>query len=271
MEDLIILLAKTVKRLNSPHIVKYFIYLLAKDRLIPIHSKISYSGAKIDLNLGDFIDFWIFVDGIYEGRWIQAIAPFVNDKILIDVGANIGIYPLSLYKQTRFVYAFEPEMDNFYRLCHNLQQNSVKNVQAIRKAVYKNDNQILKLYINKANKGWHSLHMQHRDGIQRVSSITLDTFIRSKKIKNLGMIKIDVEGAEIDVLQGLQQTMDSLHPPLLIEFNTVFTESAGYSLKNLYNILKDHNYFPYRLIKGDWLAQPNFNLNKTYNENILFR
>ena len=270
LEKLLLFVAFAFKILNPPHFIKYVFFLLLKTKQILVLSNVKISNAKIYLNLGDFIDYWIFINGLYEGSWLIKATRLIKGRVLIDIGANIGIYTLSLFRNAKYIYAFEPERENYRRLVNNLKINSITNVKTLRKAVSNQTGKSISLYINRDNKGWHSTSIPYSNDIQRVESITLDYFIEKNKIKDIGLIKIDVEGGELNVLAGSRKILKKLRPTVLIEFNKPLSRMAGHNLIQIYKLLIQYNYQSYRLI-GDKLIQiklsdvPNIN-----NENILF-
>jgi hypothetical protein len=73
----VVLLLTVVKWLRLPKPVKYAGYLLVKNRPIWAVSRIRGSNIPIQLNLGDFIQYWIYVDGIYE----VDVFRFLRDKL----------------------------------------------------------------------------------------------------------------------------------------------------------------------------------------------
>ncbi len=269
-ERLLLVTAFVFKLLNPPHFIKFTLFLLLKNRQIKIRSLVKISNAKIDLNLGDFIDYWIFMDGLYEGKWLMKITEFVKGRTFFDIGANIGIYTLALSKIAKYIYAFEPERTNYKRLVRNLNINSIANAKAIRKALSNQNSNNLPLYIHKNNKGLHSTVIPLSNKTQIIKAVTLDHFVKVNKIKDIGLIKIDTEGGELNVLTGAQKTIRELHPPLLIELNRPLSKIAGYELIDLYRLLMKNNYKSYKL-KGKLLVRiRNSYIPNIYYENLLF-
>ncbi len=262
-------LALIIRPLNPPHFLKYGFFLLLKNRKIGASSNIQMSGARVSLNLGNFIDYWIFMDGSYEGAWIEKVKDLVDGKTFIDIGANIGIYTLSLFKKAKCVYAFEPEKKNYQRLVHNLKINSVTNVKTYRCAIA-NKNGVGILYVSKNDGAWNSLSIPYSGGKQKVETITLDFFVGSGKVHNVGLIKIDVEGAELDILGGSHKTLQRFHPPILIEFNGPRSQLSGYSLKDMYKLITKYNYRGYRLADNRLAPLKISSLPSDFNDNILF-
>ncbi len=259
------------RKIPLPHFIKYGLFIFLRGRSIPVKSQLKISRAKINLNLGSFIDYWIFVDGSYEGIWISEIKKFCTNKVIFDIGANIGVYSLSLYKVAKCIYAFEPERKNFNDLVNNLKINSIKNIKPIMKAMTEVSHQTLPLHLSDKDTGWHSLSISYGENDQMVKTVSVDDFVESEKIQGIGLIKIDVEGAELGVLKGAKYTLSQFHPVILIEFNKPRTELAGYKLNDLYLLLDKHGYQGYRLINNRLEQIDQSNLGSIYNENVLFR
>lgn len=269
LNKLLLYIAHLFRFLHLPHALKYGLFLTMKGKTIPVRARIDISGAIIDLNLGDFIEYWLFMDGLYEEAWIAKIKDFVEGKLFIDVGAHIGCYPLSLFKEAKHIFTFEPEENNYKRLVHNLKINSISNVKALRKAVT-DKNGRARLYIHKVESGWHSLYVKYSSTTEEVQTVSLDSFIERKHLGNIGLIKIDVEGAELSVLKGVEKTLRKFHPAILVEFNRPLAELAGQSLFDIYDLVFRKNYKAYRLAKNSLKLVKRSDISKVYNENILF-
>lgn len=270
LDRFLLTLAHIFKFLNLPHIFKYGLFMWLKKKQISVRSGIAISNIDVNLNLGDFIEYWTFMDGLYEKDWIIKAKELVKGKVLIDVGANIGVYPLSLFKEAKYIYAFEPEKENFTKLVHNLEINSITNILALRKAIFSSNRRGVKLHISNDDKGWHSLLINYSGGMQKVDTITLDYFIFKKRINNIGLIKIDVEGAELEVLKGSPKTLKKIHPPILVEFNRPRSELSGHNLIDIYNLIMKNDYLAFKLVNDNLVLLKNSDVPRIYNENILF-
>jgi FkbM family methyltransferase len=268
---ILIFIARLIKNTKVPHTVKYIVFLIFfKNKKIDLESKITYSPYSIQLNIGKFIDYWIYMDGTYEEEWIVISQKLVNNKIFIDIGANIGIYSISLSKIATKIYSFEPEINNYKAFKKNVERNKIKNILVYKKAVGSKNKRGLKLYISSQDTGWHSLAYKTSDNIQTVSGITLDTFVDKSKISEVGLIKIDVEGLEKEVLIGSQKVIKKFNPCIIIEFNKPILSKAGYTLKDLYTFLEINKYYGYRLYGRKLYKLKAKDIQSIYNENILF-
>ena len=139
-------------------------------------------------------------------------------SIFLDVGANIGKYTISAAKTVGpngLVIAIEPDPENFATLIKNIALNNLKNVHALNLAAW-NQKDKLKLFID-SEKGGSSTKTNFKLGYFTVQAISLDEIIHKLNIKRVDCVKIDVEGAELEVLQGFIDTMNEYGPSIITE------------------------------------------------------
>ena len=174
-----------------------------------------------------------------EGDWEEHIKvksrEILKDKdapLVIDVGGNLGAYCIPIAKELQerngTVYVFEPQRIVFYQLCANIILNRLDNVRAFNQAVGNYDGfiDIPEIsYHNNPNIGAFSFVEEYRNNHQLGSSmsevttkvpiIQLDNFDLPKKVD---LVKIDVEGFEINVLKGAHDFIKrNGYPPILFE------------------------------------------------------
>jgi FkbM family methyltransferase len=142
----------------------------------------------------------------------------------IDVGAFIGYYTLLLswfVGDEGDVVAFEPAAPAGDRLLHAVRVNNIHNVRLERKALASVDGQV-DLHVERGEDGrigtGSSLIRNVGESVP-VPAESLDTYVRRLAFQRLDLVKVDVEGAELEVLEGAQQTLRRLRPILIIEFN----------------------------------------------------
>lgn len=129
----------------------------------------------------------------------------------VDIGANIGYYTLiaaRIVGHTGRVFAFEPDPTNFELLKKNVEQNGCSNVTLVNKAV-SDRARTLKLFLNEANRGDHRIY-DSKDGRRSipVQAIALDGFFK-KLDKKVQFIKMDIQGAEAQALEGMKNLIRS--------------------------------------------------------------
>jgi len=139
--------------------------------------------------------------------------------IVLDIGANIGYYTLvfsQIVGTEGRVFAFEPDPNNFALLKKNIEINNLKNVVLIQKAVSDVSNP-LSLYLCDYNHAQHRIYPSSRCNEKiTVESTIIDDYFSEKEFCNkINFVKIDVEGAEYDVIEGMQKTLKS-NPELKI-------------------------------------------------------
>ncbi len=132
----------------------------------------------------------------------------------IDAGANIGQFSAratSVLNGNGLVFAFEPDPVNRTLLEQTVADNGWENrLQVSGQALWKLSGDRLKFYPSQSveNTGTSSLvqHGVHQDTDEfiEVGTLTLDDFLEKETIQNLRLIKIDVERAEYELLQGFQ-------------------------------------------------------------------
>lgn len=172
------------------------------------------------------------------GHWAKLIieisAMFVRDiasPLVLDIGANLGAYAVPLAQDLAAsggsVYAYEPQRIIFYQLCGNAFLNRLDNLHLFQVALGRSIGAIEMSnvdYSASSNIGGFSLNETaltqgyappRAEGTYRVAMETLDSLVLPKAPS---LIKIDVEGLELDVLDGGRNLLEaSGYPPLLLE------------------------------------------------------
>ena len=151
---------------------------------------------------------------------------------VIDIGAHVGYFSLTaarLVGPSGKVYSFEPASENFELLVRNIELNGYGNIAAAKSAVSSHVG-ALTLYLADLDSGRHSTynHGLPEKGRATVDSTTVDSFLAIEGWPKIGLVKIDVEGAELDVLEGMNQLAkqsDDLR--IIMEFNPELLKSAG--------------------------------------------
>jgi FkbM family methyltransferase len=170
-----------------------------------------------------------------------------SDSILLDVGANTGLFSLLAAEvdPSIEVHAFEPVPSVFEVLERNLSRNAFRNVTAHELALVDRGSTVT-LYIPKGRvpvmasiqPGWTSSSTE----ATTVKASTIDEFLRAREPCKVSMIKIDVEGAENQVLRGAAKTIARHRPLIICEVLTTAAEheatfelmqSAGYACLHL--------------------------------------
>jgi FkbM family methyltransferase len=148
-----------------------------------------------------------YYDALVSSLMKEWIGPNGNT---IDIGANIGYHSLLAAHYSRGqVYAFEPEERNFHLLTHNITLNGYRTITPYRKAVG-DRNGSLKLYKSDNNAGDHQAYRtsEHRESVD-VEVVRIDDQL--DHVQHVAFVKIDVQGFELNVVKGMEQTLRQNH------------------------------------------------------------
>ncbi len=180
----------------------------------------------------------------HEEEILEHFTPKEGD-IVIDIGAAFGFYTILSSKMIGpkgKVIAIEPQLESFQMLNSNIKLNKLSNVKTLNSAVYSKETK-LQLYSSYSvipeRAGKNTL-----DFIE-VNCNKLDNLIfQEGKINEVNWIKIDVEGAELEVLKGAHNTLSkSKDIALLIEIHNISEGRNHYEpimdLLNNYNFKKE--------------------------------
>ena len=162
----------------------------------------------------------------------------IEGDVIIDIGANIGTFSVKsahhVLKKGK-VIAIEADPNTFTQLKKNIELNKLENIIPINLAVF---NKKTALKLNRANSsGESSLKFSKGSEYIQVNTQTLDEVLTSLRIKKIDWIKIDVEGSEVEVLEGATKTLQ-LHNNLKMLIELHFEGERDI----IENILKENNF-----------------------------
>lgn len=161
---------------------------------------------------------------------LQALRPHVSrEAICIDAGANIGLYTLamsSLAPDGR-VHAFEPSPTAFGHLQENLQVNRVTNAEASPFAlgsgtgtVQFHDFSFFSAGSFAADEASLLTSESYGSSVSETPVTTIDSVVAERGLPRVDFLKIDVEGAELSVLDGAADMLAKHRPTVILEFNS---------------------------------------------------
>lgn len=178
---------------------------------------------------------------------------------ILDIGANIG-YTSIVFSQAATpgfkVYSFEPDISNFLTL-----NEVIKNHKAIGKiipiqAAVGSTNKTIEFWHNRKHSGDHRVLTQDykKNGVDlsEVSVVEMwciDNFVEFEKIESaVKFIKIDVQGYELPVCQGMERTlMANPDAVVALEYAPIHMSELGFEPKELLKLFQDKSYFIYIL------------------------
>ena len=210
--------------------------------------RVDYEKLKYEGYIDEFIDWCIFFKGFYQKEEINIIKEFSSINLsAIDIGSFCGTHSLIMSKYFKHVYSFEPNKISFKRQKQNININKIKNISLINVSI-SDKKETANYYFPKNGKLSETsllnsdLYSEYNQDTTK--SITLDSFIYSNNITDIGFVKIDAEYFEKKVLEGSKKAICDNKLSLMIEFNFKSKDSLNY---NFLRKIFDSNYKIYSL------------------------
>lgn len=209
--------------------------------LLPKSVKVG--NATIVINPNDPVVSGALTFGVYEKSEIAFMQRILKPgAIMLDIGANVGLYSalggLALGEKGRII-AFEPDPESRKYLKQTIDANALSNTEVISAAA-SNNNGTTQLFISTNNRGDNRLYEnQNADVAVDVATVRIDDVLNERNIDAVDIIKIDVQGFEGYVIEGMEQTLkNSQRLQMLMEFWPEGLSSAGTNPLDLLNRLE---------------------------------
>jgi FkbM family methyltransferase len=177
---------------------------------------------------------------IIEETWTENVYrihqwQFAEDAVFVDIGANVGSVSLFVdnFNKDREdkirVFAVEPEPHNLSLLQENIKNNPVENVTVINKAICHQNKEVLI-----TNRGGNSSIFEI-EGVEqtKIQAITLEKLFKDNNIKHVDVMKIDIEGAEFDLIINAPEKTLAKIKYLTLEFDKSFDGKFGIMVEKL--------------------------------------
>ena len=173
-----------------------------------------------------------------------------DEIVFVDVGSNLGWYSLlatSLNSKSE-VFAFEPVDSVREKLLKNLKRNGYVNTHVYSSALGINPH-TSQIWSYSGNNGMHTLHPVEEWGARPSQEVKIETLDQFKEIfckpKLPILVKLDVEGSEMDVLRGGISLLKVDTLQMIIEVNETMLQSGGSSADELFAFLRSFGFFGY--------------------------
>jgi FkbM family methyltransferase len=208
-------------------------------------------GIEFSLDLRDNVQRTLYLTGSY-GRPVRdlLLSETRTGDTVVDVGAHVGVYALPLAQKLDLlgggrIYAFEPAPDNASVLRWGAQANGLISMSIVPTALgvtratlaLRNSEDF-----REGDSGVRSLHA-HGEVTSVVEVVPYDEWANAEGLTALDIVKIDVEGAEVDVLMGMVNSVQSARPRcMVVEVVPDHLERAGRSSRELAELVRDLGY-----------------------------
>lgn len=164
--------------------------------------------------------------GTFEKGELEFVGQYLQPgNIVLDIGANIGLFAVVMGRtigQGGEVVAFDPVPANITRLKANLNENGISADGVYELALGSANEQMeLKMSDDTAYASMHKVEYGFGNGqVIQVNVKRLDDVWHERGHPMISFIKMDVEGAELEVIKGSWEMLTQCHPTMLVEANT---------------------------------------------------
>ncbi len=151
----------------------------------------------------------------------------LKDKVVYDIGAFQGVMTLFFARQAKAVITYEPHPANYRRAMENVELNRLNNVTLLNRAVGSRESTLKLTWDPRmpgAASGEATIADQISSSVAQVHTVEVPVMRLDDEIERSGLplpdfIKIDIEGMELDALEGMKTTLARQHPALYIEIH----------------------------------------------------
>jgi len=157
---------------------------------------------------------------------------------VIDVGAHQGRYAIQFSRhvgEAGLVVAVEPEPRNLELLSRNLELNGIHNVRTIRAACWSCRESLE--FLRSTTLDLSRVSKSSRKN-ERLVGLPLDDLVEELALRRVDQMKIDVEGAELEVLEGGRKMLREFRPRLFVECHGTLSQVFDWLQRQSYNVLR---------------------------------
>ncbi len=214
------------------------------------------NGINYELDISHFND-WSVYFGLKEQQRERLLGLAEKGNTVIDVGTNIGAVSLPFAQTVGIegkVISFEPHPVTHQKLLKNLSLNDFPQLIPLQKGLGDAKANFTISTIDEHNPGRNRILSEGKTEEREFEVLeqyqievdTLDSVVAELELKRVDLVKIDVEGFELKVLQGAQKVLSDFNPKLFIELDDNHLRSQGSSAKILLNFLAGLKYLLFK-------------------------
>ena len=198
-------------------------------------------GSRVIVDSGNYTNVRFIIQEVYGQEVYEKDYRVKPGSSVVDVGANVGIFAIKAAREVGrdgSVLAIEPASNAFAKLNRNIALNRLDNIRAVRCAAGADAGEGL-LFIKRWGDGNSTFceTPEHTIRKENVPIQRLDEIVRVAGLKRCDFLKIDTEGAELEVLKGARSLLAESRPEVAIE-----THAFGSKAEDVIDFLKSFGY-----------------------------
>tara|TARA_R110002126_G_scaffold74443_3_gene185691 strand:+ start:1789 stop:2442 length:654 start_codon:yes stop_codon:yes gene_type:complete len=189
-----------------------------------------------------------------QKQWEQPILNLIkkysdSNKNMIDVGSYIGSHSIPASEHYKNIYSFEAVLPSYELQTKSIGVNNIKNITLYNNFVSNTSNETVMIKTTKTGTGTSSVNrkLSHYNIEYPVQTIRIDDL----KLNNIALVKIDVEGAEWEVLKSMYTLIEENKPTIILE-----TFKTNTNMNNLTIFCDKYKYNYQKLTADNYLLNP---------------
>lgn len=197
----------------------------------------------------DLINSWMAERGLcYDMMVMPSIVPLIKQgDWVVDGGAAVGDHTVAYLRAvgpSGKVFAFEPSAESFKCLQYNC-----PSAIAINQLLWNERTSLYLCMVDFNMGGSYAAKLPPEPGIKYegpIQTVVLDDM----NLERLDLMKLDLEGSELNALLGAERTITKFRPKIILEMNSAIARRAGYTKREIYDLLRKWNYHHYSISGG---------------------
>jgi FkbM family methyltransferase len=216
------------------------------------------NGLRFELNIEDprTAVSCLLVQGYYEPTETAVLTELARvSHNILDIGANVGYYSVKLAKampNESSLSAIEPLKSAFDQLVQNISLNNLSDRVTVHQIALSASEQMVNLHVplisGSSASSMRELHPEELNRIESVHALKLSTFISEFMPNGVDLIKIDVEGAELLVLESGWGAISKFKPVIFAELLRKWSARFGYKPETLKKKIEDLGYSCFEIL-----------------------
>ncbi len=204
---------------------------------------IKRDGITMKVDISDYIGHYLYF-GFQDSGMQRLFSLCAEGATVVDVGANIGWTALRMaHLAVRGrVYAFEPDPYNAEQCLENIRRNDLTNIELFSIGLGNTDTTAAMEVRTPSNRGGNRIAPQGVNANRLVRIIRMDDFSTLRNLNKIDLIKIDVEGYELQVLKGAREILLKYKPVLFFELDDNNLHDQADSSADLIRFLAEVGY-----------------------------
>lgn len=204
-----------------------------------------YHGIRLKLDIHDYIGHYLYF-GFRDESHEKLMSLASPGDTVLDIGTNYGTTILqfaNLVGQDGVTYGFEPDPINFAICKTNLELNDNSNVFVENVGLGSKNGKVSLIVDTESNRGGNRIGIptQGKES-HEIDICVLDEWVASKGVRKIDLVKIDVEGYEMEVLKGASNVLSRYRPILFIELDDNNLRQQNSSADELVRFLEKLDY-----------------------------